>query len=654
MICCKAVKPHGRQLIRRSLVGLLSLVLAAGVATAAQAQPTPAPPVTVDGPSAAITSLNGLSVARDGTGGLVYLKAGHVFVSALVGGRFQAPQVLDGALPAHSVQPVIAAGNGGVLLMAFINDGQLYVVQRASTTAAFGAPVALAAAAANPSLQMSNLGKAYLAFTVADGAGHDVRTAYWAGGSWALEAAPLNAVAPGDDAGTTGTTGAGAPAVATAGDGVAIVAWGEGGHVYTRRVWGTAPSVVDEQADVPSVGGCGEVSAGSPAVASGGDSSYADVAFEEVVSCGAARQTRVLVNRLRGSQYDGAVAADGLASGGESAADPAVAMTEYGQGFVTSQTETSHGVLALELGNNGAAGSVFGINSLAGSSSPHPTPAIAGLFADLIVWQQDPGSVGPAEIRIRYEPHAATLGPEQVVSSPGQGPTNAALGLVAGGDVGGDTAIAWVQGTGASTQIVAGQLYQPPGPAAPAKSLVFSRTAQPVLSWSPAGARWGPIVYAVTVDGAAIGQTGAGAIAVPTPLHDGPHRWNVTASNPAGLTSAPKTARVFVDTVAPAVAAAIGGSRRPGATLTARLSYRDAPPVGLPAADASGVVGLTLRWGDGTVTQVKPGTHRIVHIYRRPGRYRIGITIVDKAGNRRTLTRRLEIKKPPSKPKKHG
>ena len=55
-------------------------------------------------------------------------------------------------------------------------------------------------------------------------------------------------------------------------------------------------------------------------------------------ACGATRQARVLVNRLRGSQYDGAVPADGLSSpGAESAADPAVAMTEYGQGFVTSQ-----------------------------------------------------------------------------------------------------------------------------------------------------------------------------------------------------------------------------------------------------------------------------------------------------------------------------
>src|SRR5262249_2479150 len=191
--CCKAVTRHGRQLIQGrmlcgSLAGLLALLAVGLLASAARAQPSPAPPTVIDGPSAAITSLNGLSGARDGTGGMIYVKAAHVFVSALVGGQFQTPVAVDAGLPAGSSQPVIAAGNGGVLLIGFINAAQLYVVSRASTTGPYTAPAALAAPAANPSLQMSNLGKAYLAFTVGDGAGTDVRAAYWAGGGWSLEA----------------------------------------------------------------------------------------------------------------------------------------------------------------------------------------------------------------------------------------------------------------------------------------------------------------------------------------------------------------------------------------------------------------------------------------------------------------------------------
>ena len=60
----------------------------------------------LDGPSPAIQGLSGLSMAKDGTGGLVYLKdvAGvpHVFVSQLIGGTFSIPQQVDAALPGPS------------------------------------------------------------------------------------------------------------------------------------------------------------------------------------------------------------------------------------------------------------------------------------------------------------------------------------------------------------------------------------------------------------------------------------------------------------------------------------------------------------------------------------------------------------------------
>ncbi len=445
---------------------------------------------------------------------------------------------------------------------------------------------------------------------------------------------------PADDAGT----GTGAPQVAAAGDGVAIVAWGESGHVYSRRVWGTAPSVVDEQADVSSVSGCGEVSAGAPSVAAGGDSSYADVAFQELVSCGGVQQTRVLMNRLQASQYDGVVAADGLSSpAAAGAGDPQVAMTEYGQGFVTSTGQTSNDVVAMQLGNNGAPGTVLQVNSLQGSAPPYPVPAIAGLFSDLIAWQQNPGTAGPAEIRVRYEPRASTVGPELVLSSPSAGPTDAALGLAAAGDGGGEAAVAWVQGTGASTEIVVDQLFQPPGSAAVPKALAYSRSSEPLFDWSPASGRWGPITYTVSVDGTQVGQTGASSFRMPAALSDGAHRWQVTSSNPAGLTTASKVSRVFVDTVAPLLSVSESGPRKAGADEVLRLRYRDAPPRGLRQSAASGVAKLTVGWGDGSVTHLKPGEHRFAHTYRRPGRYTITVTVYDRAGNRRTVVRHVKI-----------
>jgi hypothetical protein len=622
----------------------VAVTVAVGIAclsaATALAQPSPGPPEVIDGPSAAIDALGGMSVARDGTGGLVYLKTvggvAHVFVSRLVGGQFQPAQQVDGGLAGASSQPVIAAGNGGVLLIGFINAGTLYVVDTAGSSSPYSGTEALAGNSENPSLQMTNFGKGYLAFTTADGSGWDVRVAYFVNGAWALEPTALNAT-PADDAGT----GSGRPSVAAAGDGVAIVAWGEGGHIYSRRVWALAPSVVDEQADPASVGGCSEVSASDPSVSAGGDSSYADVAFEEVVSCGGVQATRVLVNRLRGSEYDGPVTAD---QGAGTADEPQVAMTEYGAGFVTDAQENGGVVMAMELGDDGAYGAPQPINSIPFSSPPYAVPGLAGLFSDFIVWQQSPGTTGPAEIRLRYQPKASSLGPEMVISSPAAGPTDAALGLAAAGDVGGDAAAAWVQGTGASTEIVVDQLYQPPGSVAPAKSLSYARSPEPVLSWAAAAGRWGPVTYTVTVDGTQVGQTTATSLRVPVALTDGRHSWRVTAVNPAGVTGGSGAATVFVDTVAPTLSVGLSGARRAGSGLTATLRYRDLPPKGLPARDASGVEKLSIRWGDGTVVFLKPGAHREVHAYRRPGRYRIVVFVTDRAGNSRKVVKVVRIR----------
>ena len=190
------------------------------------AAPSAAPPTVLDGPSANIVALSGVSVARDGTGGVAYLKdvggVQHVFVSRLAG-SFQATRARRHRAPGASSQPVIAAGNGGLLLIAFINGGQLFVVDQASTTSGFTTPSVLASGASNPAIAITNLSKAYLAFTANDGSGHDVRGAYYYQGNWEVEPGSFN-VTSADDAGT----GTGRPAVAAAGDGVGIVGVGRG------------------------------------------------------------------------------------------------------------------------------------------------------------------------------------------------------------------------------------------------------------------------------------------------------------------------------------------------------------------------------------------------------------------------------------------
>ncbi len=633
--------------------------VAAALPGAAVAQPpSAAPPTVLDGPSANIVGLSGVSVARDGTGGVVYLKdvggVPHVFVSQLAG-SFQPPVRVDAGLSGASSQPVIAAGNGGLLLVAFINGSQLYVVDQASTNSGFTTPSVLASGASNPAIAITNLSKAYLAYTADDGSGHDVRCAYYYQGNWGVEPGSFN-VTLADDAGT----GTGRPAVAAAGDGVGIVVWGEGGHIYTRRVWGippsgTGPSIAYEQADIPSINGWNEVSVSDPVIGSGGDSSYVAVAFNEVFASGAQQQSRVLMRQLRGGIYDILAQPDGLSTpGAEGADDPQLAAGEYGEGFVTSSRESSHELVEMRLGNNETPGGISELDSLPNTADPLAAPAPAGLHSDLIAWQESPAGGSP-QIRDRFF-DGTSFGPEQVLSSPAMGPTDAADGLLSDGDGAADAVAVWVQGSAGSRAIVAAQLYQPPGSFGALKRTRYARTVEPTLSWSASRELWGPLRYVVTLDGAQVGQTTGTSLQLPTPqfptpLTQGPHTWQVTAINPAGVARTYNTATVFVDTIAPTVHVRLTGRRTPGSPIRIRIRATD--DVGIPAADASGIKSVRVKWGDGSTSRVRRGSK--FHVYRKVGRYRITVIVTDRAGNRTTVVVKIRIKHPPKRKKaKHG
>jgi hypothetical protein len=632
------------------LVMLAALASASAPALAAAPRtPTLAPSSTViDGPSADIQSLSGMAVARDGSGGLVYLKdingVAHVFVSRLAGGHFGAPQQVDAGLAPPSSQPVIAAANPGQLVVAFINGGALYVVQAPNGFSPLGAPGALAAGARNPALSMATSGKAYLAFTEAGSGGGDVRTAYYNQGLWALEPSPLDAN-PSADAGT----GKGRPAVATSGDGVAIVAWGEGGHIYTRRVWGVSPSVVFQQADPASLGGISEVSASRPAIGTGGDSSYAAVVFQETFTNGSTTQSRVLMNRLHAGSYDGIAPVDGgSVLGPEGADQPQLAVTEFGRGWVLSEGDQSHNITGAPLATNESPTVSQRINSQILGAPPDAVAGVAGTVSTMVAWQQDPGSQGLPEIRLRYAPNGADLNPEQVISSPTLGAANADQGLAVAGDLSGDAAASWVQGTGASTLIVAGQLYQTPGSFVPLQAFRYADSLNPILSWSTASELWGPVHYIVTFDGAPIGQTGGTSARVLTPIAQGRHTWQVTAVNQVGLGTVARSGSVFVDTIKPRVSFTLTGPRTVGATQRVSIKANDAPRP-LPPAQSSGIKSVQVKWGDGA----KPFLRKTIatHVYRRRRSYVVTVIVKDRAGNRTVVTRKLTIK-PKFKPKK--
>lgn len=597
--------------------------------------PTPGPPITVDGPDGDIIGLTGMSIARDGTGGLVYLRyvggVPHVFVSRLVGGVWQPPEQVDFGFAGPSSQPVIAAGNGGTLLVAFINSGALYVVDRLSATSNYHAPQLISGGASNPSIQMSNLGKAYLAFAAASGGGSNIRVAYYYNGQWQVVAAPLNA-APGDDAGT----GAGRPVVATAGDGIATVAWGEEGHIFSRRVWYTSPSIVFEQADVPYYFGWTELSSSQPYAAVGGNSSYVDVVFVETLGAGSSQQSRVLFNQLRGSQYQGVIGNDGLTTpGSDQATDPRVAMDEFGNGLSTSYQVGSNQVWSSVLTENGFWYAMYRADSLPNASAPYPVTSAVGLYTLVVAWQHDPGPLLAPDIRARYFTASNGYGPEQQLSSAGQG-ANAAEGLATGGDQNGDVAVAWVQGSGPSSAIKVASLYQPPSPPQPLNSVSYTRNSRPTLQWTPPNNSWGPFTYTVTVGGATVGRTTATSFNLTSSLAQGGHNWTVVARNPAGQASTVGTSRILVDKQPPSVRVKVSGPS--GARVALNIRYTDRP-----VGRASGVGSIVIRWGDGRSSSIPAGAHATGHVYRRSKSYTIKVIVTDRAGNRTTVVKRVVV-----------
>jgi hypothetical protein len=624
-----------RRLVPLSVFAFLALAPTAG----AQPAPVMQPPITIAGPSAAIQGLSGVAVSRDGTGGLAYLESvggvNHVFVSALTGGGFGAPVEIDAGLPGPSLQPVIAAGDGGLLIIAFINGGQLFVVTRASASAALSAPQDLYNGAMNPSVAISIHSEGYLAFTTPDGAGYDVRDFYYYQGQWQGETGALN-LTPGDDAGI----GTGAPKVAAAGDSEGIVVWGENGHVFARRVWYTMVSADIEQADPQSMDGYNEVLAQSPAVGVGDNSSYTDVTFDETFASGSQTFSRVVLNRLVASSFQGAVVADGQPfTGSPGATGAGISMMQYGDGFVTSQIEGANQVWATILGQNGAPGTAAEIDSLPNATPPYPTSAIAGDYSGLIAWQHDPGLLEPREIRARFYSSSA-FGPEMVASNPALGPTEAAEGLFAAGDHGGDVAIAFVQGTGSSTTIQVAQLIYPPGSFGVISAPHYRTSATPTMTWSAPRELWGPTEYTVSIDGVAVGSSSGTSFAPTTPLSQGPHTFVVTAENEHGLTSSASPGQFFVDSIPPTGTFTLRGADRLGAVLHLRVSYTDVP-AGVTPADTSGVATVVVNWGDRTSNRIRVQT--ATHRYLRAGHYRMTITITDRAGNRTVLSRELRI-----------
>ena len=606
-------------LVRAALLATAAAASAAGLGASVVA-----PAVLIDGPSSAVVSVGGIALAGDGSGAVVYSKlvggVPHVFTSLETAGTWAPAVQVDGGVAGGAAAPAVAAADGGRVAVVWASGGMLYDAVHAGGTAAFTAPQAVAPASGSPALGMGVSGTAYVAYPSAAGNEVDLARLDRTATTFAPLAGPQSA---------TPVTLVGAPVIAVAADGTAIVAWtqalaGGSTNVYERRASAAGPSLVLNDLTPPTLDGLAGGSADSPQVGVAFDSSIGWTAFRETLG----GISRVVVEQILGDEPRPALFADslGTAPGSQYASAPSMAFNGYAQGLLASALTPSDGLVVSAHGTPAApfawtSGSV--VNATANTAAPAPVAALA---------QDGRGLVA-------YAPSSGNLAAELFANGTGTGPfalADAAVGpvipgggLVASGDGFGDLAVAFIAGTSGSNAVVVVPVVAAPGVARPTGTQLWSADAHPTLTWQPSTEHWAPVTYAVSIDGHQVASTTQTSYA-PAALADGRHSWQVVASDPYGQSAASPVRRLLIDAAPPVVALSLRGHHRRGVELTFSVT----------TTAVSGIRTVVLDYGDGQTATLTRSTHA----YAKAGRYMVRATVTDRAGVSATVREQVKIR----------
>jgi hypothetical protein len=610
-----------RRLVLPVLLALLGLAAIPAAAPAAWFPAGVNPPV--DGPSPDIDRIGGVDLARDGTGGLVYLKrvdgTSHVFLSRFNGGQFRPPERVDNGVLTGASDAAIAATDANRLAIVWTagNDVFASIVTGGPAPGPLVGPSQLFAGpgpASSPAIDMSINGAAYASYTAPGPGGTDVRVSRLQDATWTTLGGPMD-INPGAAAGL----GAGRSRVGVSAEGNGIVAWGESNKLFARRVTGVNPSASPQELSVSDGG-----RADSADIEIEDDGSFVWAVFRQDVGGG----SRAVARRMLGSTFDPPVFLDGAP--GSSA--PRVAMNGRGQGLATFETPGGG------VGGNVLYNDIFApaqlLHSAASTAPPEPKPGASEHRENVLAWRVADGG-GGASIKGRLQPEPTKpFDPEVELSRPDLGSVPAGEFAVAGDRLAG-FAVAMVQGPPASRAITVALHDRLPGrPGAIARS-AWQSSRRAKLEWRPGRDLWGPQRYRVVVGGKVVGETTGSSLRPKQGLSAGrPITYQVIAIDSRGQESPSRTRRVRFDNVAPKFKVGIRGKRRAGRALRVIVRPKD--------RKGSGVRLVKVRYGDSTrvVKQRKRFGGR--HVYRR-GRYTLKVTVYDVAGNRRIKKVKLRI-----------
>jgi hypothetical protein len=614
------------------LTALLALLALAAAAPGAHAGWFPAEPI--DGPAVEIERLGGVDLARDGTGGLVYIKriggVSHVMLSRHVGGAWRPPEQVDAGILEGATEAAIAVADRYRIAVVWIAGSKVFgsVVQGndeqpgppIGPTELFSDP---AGAVSDLSIDMGINGTAYATFSATGGGGADVAVLRLQDQTWQGVGGSLD-IDPAQAAGRAGQRAR----VAVSAEGNALVVWGEDHpdgrpRVYGRRVTGVTPSAAPQELSLNDFQGQLGGRADSPDVDIEDDGSFAWAVFRQDFGGG----SRSIARRLLGSQFEAPVALDA----GPSTTAPRIAMN--GRGIGMAVLETGGAVLGSFLDNDAfsaglplsSQGSTQGTAPVV-AASEHREVAVAWRVAD---------AAGTGSIHARFKPDAKPLEGEVTLS-------RGELGTVEPGQYAATSdrlagiAVAMIQGAQDGPRSVAVAVNdRPPGPPGGQTTGTYQRRSRPTFKWRPGLELWGGQRFRVVVDGQVIGETTATTLVPQAPLASGrPHPWRVIAIDRRGQETPSKGRFIRIDAAPPRVVVRVKGKRRRGRSLKISVTGLD--------GRGSGIDYVLVEYGDrASAKQLKQ--FRGVHRYRK-GSFRLKVKVVDRAGNVARKQVRLKIK----------
>lgn len=631
-------------------------------ARAADAALTPAS--VIEGPSSSILDVDGAALAPDGSGGIVYRKLidnqPHLFVARFLGGAWQTPVEVDTRQPFGASQPAIAAGNGGRLLVvwiepwAVVNQVTQYELMSAelSPGASNFGPVEEVdpnnvgdGTAAFPAVAMSPNGNAYVVYrVVTDSFSNgfssivplrpgdelmEVRVAHYNGPGLAWSALGAINQFPQLTMRRPGATNA--PVIGVSNLGSAVVAWQEPdatgyARVWARRIFGNTlgnvlsvspasvngqPVDVDADGLALSVSPLGEAKAAFR-LAGGAGSPYGGA--------------RILVNTLppitatNGSQFSGPQV---LAAANTFGA-PSVSLSGSG-GTGAYRLAYTAGATPYSLTGDDYNGNGTPI-ALGGAQGEEVTPTTSGRNgAGVTIWRAT-GSAGLPVIDAREDFPDGGWQLAQL-SAPLSGPVDPP---VLGGAGLGDALIAFRQGPPGQAQVMAAVAKAPPAEFQAEAPVGWIKGSSAKISWEAASEAFGQTTYSVYVDGQLRlrGLKGLSTRLDPRGLGNGVHHVQVLATDSLGQQTMTPPIELKVDAGPPQVQV----KRVRGRLVRVRIVDHAA---GALAKDTS------ISFGDGS--RVARGVLSAVHAYARAGIYTVVVHDMDRAGNAGVAHIRVQI-----------